>query len=59
VARCFAGDVDIAEALVRDGLALAYRRYSMDYVLAETGARLAGRGMWRGDFEEPWAWRRG
>ncbi|HZA65683.1 MAG TPA: hypothetical protein VE592_01970 [Geminicoccaceae bacterium] len=41
------------------GLALAYRRYSRDYVAAEDEARVAGRGMWAGTFEPPWDWRRG
>lgn len=59
VARCFAGEVDVAEHLVLEGLALAYTRYSWDYVIAETRARAAGRGMWSGDFDAPWDWRRG
>jgi endonuclease YncB( thermonuclease family) len=33
---------------VAQGLALAYRRYSRDYVAAEVEARAAGRGMWAG-----------
>ncbi len=40
------------------GLALAYRRYSKQYVLTEDGAREARRGMWHGTFAEPWAWRK-
>jgi hypothetical protein len=39
------------------GWALAYRRYSMDYVAAEDEARKAKRGMWRGTFVKPWEWR--
>ena len=38
VGKCFLNDVDIAEWLVGDGLAFAYRRYSMDYDLTEKGA---------------------
>ena len=59
IGRCFNADGhDIGRALVWAGWALAYRRYSDDYVGAEDAAREAGRGMWRGDFVEPWEWRR-
>jgi endonuclease YncB( thermonuclease family) len=58
VMRCFAGKTDIAEHLVANGLALAYRRYSTDYVAAEAGAREDRRGLWAGEFEAPWDWRR-
>ena len=58
VGRCLVGEVDINGWLVTQGLALAYRRYSRDYVAAEDDAREAGRGMWAGSFEPPWEWRR-
>jgi endonuclease YncB( thermonuclease family) len=58
VSQCFVGDVDVNEWLVAQGLALAYRRYSHDYVAAEDDARTAARGMWVGTFEPPWEWRR-
>ena len=58
VSRCFVGNVDVNEWLVAQGLALAYRRNSGDYVAAEDDARAAGRGMWAGSFEPPWEWRR-
>ncbi|WP_411974758.1 thermonuclease family protein [Sulfitobacter faviae] len=45
VARCHVGDVDVGQALVRDGLAFAYRKYSMDYDLDEKAAFVAGRGI--------------
>lgn len=45
VARCFVGQTDVAERLVRDGLAYAYRRYSHRYVVAEGAARAAGLGL--------------
>ena len=58
VGRCLVGEIDINEWLVAQGLALAYRRYSLDYVAAEDEARAAGRGMWAGTFEPPWEWQR-
>jgi endonuclease YncB( thermonuclease family) len=49
--------VDIGRRLVSAGWAVAYRRYSKDYVAAEDEARKAKRGMWRGTFVRPWEWR--
>ena len=40
-------------------LALAYRRYSTDYVGQEQAAREAKRGLWLGEFVKPWQWRKG
>ncbi|WP_294609358.1 thermonuclease family protein [uncultured Roseovarius sp.] len=45
VARCEVADQDIGRALVRDGLALAYRQYSMAYDLDEKGAAVSARGL--------------
>ncbi|MDE0045534.1 MAG: thermonuclease family protein [bacterium] len=59
IAVCYAGSVDIGGDLVRRGLALAYRKYSMAYVEHEDEARQHGRGMWSGAFVAPWDWRRG
>ena len=58
IAACFAGGRDLQEELVRQGLALAYRRYSTRYVPAEDAARAARTGIWSGSFVEPWRWRR-
>lgn len=54
--RCRAGDEDVGERLVRDGLAVAYRDPA--YAEAEAEARRARRGLWAGTFEEPEQWRR-
>ena len=58
VAVCYAGDDDLNAMMVRDGWALAYRRYGKDYVSQETQARAAGTGLWQGTFVEPWEWRK-
>ena len=58
VMRCHAGGTDLGLALVRAGLALAERRFSKDYIEAETRARRDGVGMWAGTFLPPWEWRR-
>ena len=59
VAICYAGGQDIGRGMVHAGWALAYRRYSSDYVGTEGEAQEAQRGMWRGRFIAPWDWRRG
>ena len=59
VAVCRHGGQDVNAWMVSQGLALAYRRYSRDYVAEEASARDARLGMWRGDFVPPWDWRRG
>jgi endonuclease YncB( thermonuclease family) len=43
--------------LVREGLAVAFVRYSMRYVTAEREAKAARRGLWAGSFDLPWDWR--
>ncbi len=58
VATCFAGGRDLQRQLVRQGLALAYRRYSTRYVPDEDAARAEGLGLWSGAFVEPWKWRK-
>lgn len=58
VARCSAGGVDLGEAMVRSGHALAYRRYSTAYIDEEANARRAGRGAWATGFQQPEAHRR-
>ena len=52
------GRFDANAAMVEAGMAMAYRRYSGDYVPAETRARRAGRGIWSTEFQAPWDWRR-
>ena len=58
VSVCKNGNTDINAEMVRAGLALAYRRYSNDYVDEETEAKSARRGLWAGEFTPPWDWRR-
>ena len=58
VAVCLAGGRDVAAELVERGLAVAYRRYSRDYVAFEEKARAAGMGLWSGTFEMPSDWRK-
>ena len=59
IAVCSANGLDLNAALVDAGLALAYRKYSAQYVPNEENAKRAKKGMWAGDFVDPWDWRRG
>ena len=60
IGTCYAADgTDINAEMVRLGHALAYRKYSRKYVSEEQEARARRRGLHRGAFVEPWAWRRG
>ena len=58
IAVCYVGQLNINEQMVADGWALAYRRYSTDYVRAETLAKSRREGMWRTEFVSPWKWRK-
>ncbi len=59
IAVCFKAGTNVNEWMVRTGWAVAYRKYSEDYVGAEETAYKRGVGIWSGEFVMPWAWRRG
>lgn len=58
LATCYLGKENLNEWMVRNGWAIAYRRYSMRYIIAEQEARIASRGIWIGTFKKPEDWRR-
>lgn len=58
VAVCSLGSEDINAWLVSTGLAVAYRTYSRDYIALEDAARVAKRGLWAGQFQMPWDYRK-
>jgi endonuclease YncB( thermonuclease family) len=53
VARCHLDGVDIGQELVSEGLALAYRKYSMDYDLDEKAAAINDRGLHASHVQSP------
>jgi len=57
IAVCFKRAEDLNRWMVTSGWAVAYRKYSLDYVADEEKAHRAGRQLWSGTFEMPWAWR--
>lgn len=58
VGVCSLNGEDLNGWLVEQGLAVAYRQYSKNYVPLEDAARAAGRGIWNGSFELPEKWRK-
>ncbi len=54
VAVCYLGGEDLNAWMVIHGWAVAFRRYSIDYVDEEEKARQAHRGIWQGEFLVPW-----
>jgi endonuclease YncB( thermonuclease family) len=58
VAACSVDGVDIAEWLVRNGLALDWPLYSNGkYDKSQSEADRAGRGIWAGSYVAPWLFR--
>jgi endonuclease YncB( thermonuclease family) len=58
VATCEVAGIDLADWLVRNGLALDWPQYSKGkYGAAQRGAEQAGRGLWEGSYVEPWLYR--
>ena len=59
IANCFVGDLNLNATMVKSGMALAYRYYSLEYVEQEDFARETKQGLWSGEFIAPWDWRKG
>ena len=57
VATCRVGHIDLGEAMVREGLAIALAEASPDYTEAEGRVRQFGFGIWGSTFEKPADWR--
>ncbi|MDN5874858.1 MAG: thermonuclease family protein, partial [Sinobacteraceae bacterium] len=53
IAVCRVGGVDLNARMVRLGLAVAYVKYSDDYLPHEVEAAEAHRGLWAGTFQPP------
>ena len=44
--------------MVTTGNAVAYKKYSKKYLKTEKTARENREGIWQGEFDMPWDWRR-
>lgn len=58
VATCEVAQKDIGYHMVRNGQAVAYTYYSWRYIPAQIEAFLYEKGIWEGDFMNPYDWRR-
>ena len=54
---CYLKNKDINSWLVKNGYAIAYRRYSKKYILEEQHAKKNRLGIWQGTFQNPEKWR--
>ncbi|MEQ8354646.1 MAG: thermonuclease family protein [Kiloniellaceae bacterium] len=57
ISVCHASGEDLNAWMVANGWAMAYRRFSTDYVRQEEAAAAAKIGIWKGEFTTPWEWR--
>lgn len=58
VAICSVNKININQWMVKNGWAIAYRYYSMDYINEEKFARDNKLGIWKGEFIEPYLYRK-
>ncbi len=58
LATCFKEKINLNKWMVRNGYAVAYKRYSKDYVKDEKYARENKLGIWAGSFTRPEKWRK-
>ena len=58
IATCFKEKININQWMVRNGHAIAYRRYSKKYVPDEDFAKENKLGLWQGKFMSPEKWRK-
>ena len=58
LAKCLKDSVDLNRWMVRNGYALAYRKYSKLYILDENFAKEKKLGLWQGTFIKPEIWRK-
>ena len=58
LAKCLKGSINLNRWMVRNGYAVAYRKYSKKYIPNEINAKNEKLGIWQGKFEMPWDYRR-
>ncbi len=58
LAKCFKGEINLNRWMVRNGHAVAYRRYSKEYIPDEDFAKQNKLGLWQGKFLKPEKWRK-
>ena len=58
LATCYKNKINLNKWMVRNGLAVAYKRYSKDYLRDEIYAKENKLGLWKGSFMRPEKWRK-
>ena len=58
LATCYKDKINLNKWMVRNGYAVAYKRYSKDYVRDEEYAKENKIGLWKGSFVRPEKWRK-
>jgi endonuclease YncB( thermonuclease family) len=58
VAVCYINTIDINQWMVKNGWAIAYKYYSIDYINEEKFARENKLGIWNSEFLEPYLYRK-
>ena len=58
ISECFRVKTNINAWMVRNGHAVAYRKYSKKYMSQESYAKRKKLGLWSGKFEMPWEYRK-
>ena len=58
LATCFKDKINLNKWMVRNGYAIAYRRYSKKYISDEDFAKQNKLGLWQGKFTNPEKWRK-
>jgi len=58
LATCYKEKINLNKWMVRNGFAVAYKRYSNDYVRDEDFAKENKLGLWEGSFTMPEKWRK-
>ena len=58
LAKCLKGKINLNRWMVRNGYAVAYRKYSKLYIPDENFAKEKKLGLWRGSFVKPEKWRK-
>ena len=58
VGICYLNNQNINKYMVRNGWAIAYRYYSLDFVEDEKLAKKDKIGLWQGKFQEPYLYRK-
>lgn len=59
ISNCWVDEIFINSWMVRNGWALAYKKYSKEFIKEEDEAKIEKSGLWNGQFVEPWNWRKG